>query len=223
MVKSGNNPIPRNQWRKHWYPGPAHKGHIRMHFNQQIKAKIRRTHRRTKAIRMFPKPVRKLRPIVRCPTKKYNMKLRQGAGFSFQELKKVKLDPRYAASIGIAVDKRRKNRCQESLDLNVARLKKYLSVLVLFPSNRGDPYGKGERFSEVKDRRMVISQNRRQKGPLRFRPEPAMEKCRKLTEQEKHRHIFYFLRKVQRDQKLIGIRAKRQKKREDKAAKEKDK
>ena len=44
-----------------------------------------------------------------------------------------------------------------------------------------------------------------------------------MTEQEKHRHIFYFLRKGQRDQKLIGKRTKRAKKREEKAAKAKDK
>ena len=49
------------------------------------------------------------------------------------------------------------------------------------------------------------------------------ETPRKLTEQEKHRYIFYFLRKVQRDQKLIGVRAKRQKRREEKAKDAKEK
>ncbi len=48
------------------------------------------------------------------------------------------------------------------------------------------------------------------------------EAPRKLTEQEKHRHIYYFLRKVQRDKKLIGIRVKRVKKREEKALKDKE-
>lgn len=222
-MKQGNQPIPRNQMRKHWYPGPAAKGHIHMHFDQPLKAKKRREHRRIKAIRMFPKPVRQLRPIVSCPTQRHNMKLRQGRGFSRMELKTAKLHPRYAVSIGIAIDKKRKNRCQESLDRNVGRLKKYLSKLVLFPTNHVNPAGHGERYSRLKDRKLVISQNRRQKGPLRFRPEQALEKPRKLTEQEKHRHIFYFLRKVQRDQKLIGIRRKRQKKREEKATKDKEK
>jgi len=61
-----------------------------------------------------------------------------------------------------------------------------------------------------------------QKGPIRYQPEPVFEEPRKMTEQEKHRHTFYFLRKVPRDQKLIHIRHKRNKKREEKAAKEKE-
>ena len=38
-----------------------------------------------------------------------------------------------ALSIGIAVDHRRKNRSQESLQANVLRLKEYKSRLILFP------------------------------------------------------------------------------------------
>eukprot|EP00906_Rhabdomonas_costata_P005491 RCo008218 len=221
-MKKGNLPLPRHQWRKHWFPCAAHKGFIKTHFDQPVKAKKRRMIRKTKAIRMFPKPVRKLRPLVNCPTQRHNMKVRQGKGFSRMELRKVHLHPNYAVSIGIAVDKRRKNRCQEHLDRNVARLKKYLKHLVLFPSNPYKPNKKTEKFAPAKIRARVISQNRRQKGPIRYQPEPVFEEPRKMTEQEKHRHIFYFLRKVQRDQKLIHIRHKRHKKREEKAAKEKE-
>ena len=38
-----------------------------------------------------------------------------------------------ALSIGIAVDHRRKNRSQESLQANVLRLKEYKSRLIVFP------------------------------------------------------------------------------------------
>ena len=39
----------------------------------------------------------------------------------------------FARSIGIAVDPRRQNRSQESVDLNKARLTAYLNRLVLYP------------------------------------------------------------------------------------------
>ncbi|KAJ1958286.1 60S ribosomal protein L13, partial [Dipsacomyces acuminosporus] len=41
----------------------------------------------------------------------------------------------YAATIGIAVDYRRRNRSEESLALNVQRLKAYLAKLVVLPRN----------------------------------------------------------------------------------------
>lgn len=41
------------------------------------------------------------------------------------------LDPKYAQTVGIAVDHRRTNKSQESLALNVQRLKDYVSRLVV--------------------------------------------------------------------------------------------
>lgn len=46
---------------------------------------------------------------------------------------------RFAKSIGIAVDYRRKNRSLESLQENTARLKAYKANLVLFPRKGGKP------------------------------------------------------------------------------------
>ena len=42
-------------------------------------------------------------------------------------------DPKFARTIGIAVDKRRRNHSEESLALNTERLKEYMGKMVLFP------------------------------------------------------------------------------------------
>ena len=56
-------------------------------WKQPGKKASRRIARRAKAARVAPRPVDLLRPIVRCPTIKYNRKLRSGRGFSLAELK----------------------------------------------------------------------------------------------------------------------------------------
>lgn len=45
------------------------------------------TARQAKAVKVFPRPAGKLRPQVHGQTLKYNMKLREGRGFSLEELK----------------------------------------------------------------------------------------------------------------------------------------
>ncbi len=47
----------------------------------------------------------------------------------------------FARSIGIAVDHRRKNRCQESLEVNKKRLLAYVSKLVLFKRGKAEKKG----------------------------------------------------------------------------------
>lgn len=54
------------------------------------------------------------------------MKLRAGRGFSIAEIEKAGLNISKARKIGIAVDTRRINKSQESIDRNVARLQKYI-------------------------------------------------------------------------------------------------
>jgi large subunit ribosomal protein L13e len=55
------------------------------------------------------------------------------SGFTLAEIKAAGLGVAFAQSIGIAVDHRRKNRSQESLDLNRSRLQAYVGKLVLYP------------------------------------------------------------------------------------------
>lgn len=81
---------------------------------------------------MFPRPVESLRPIVHCCGIEYNMYERLGKGFSIAELNAVKLNTLRARQLGIAVDTRRVNKSQNSLDTNVARLQEYLKRLVVF-------------------------------------------------------------------------------------------
>ena len=44
-----------------------------------------------------------------------------------------------ARTIGISVDPRRRNKCTESLQANVQRLKEYRSKLILFPRKPSAP------------------------------------------------------------------------------------
>jgi len=126
-MPSKNNVVPNVHCHKDW------QRFIKTHFDQPKKARRRALIRRRKASTKAPRPLRKLRPVVNCPTLRYNMRLRQGRGFSLLELKRAKLKPMYARTIGIAVDSRRRNKSSEGVNRNVKRLKSYMQRLVLFP------------------------------------------------------------------------------------------
>ncbi|KAL0229227.1 hypothetical protein GEMRC1_013847 [Eukaryota sp. GEM-RC1] len=130
MANSGNNAISNVHYNKKW------KTLTKTWFNQPAKKKARRVARAAKAARVFPRPTEALRPVVHCPTPKYNMKERFGRGFTIQELSVAGINPKYARTIGIAVDVRRVNRSQESLDLNSQRLKEYMSKVTVFPMKK---------------------------------------------------------------------------------------
>merc|ERR1719162_545492 len=89
------------------------------------------------AARIAPRPTSTLRPVVHPPNMRYNSKVRIGRGFTLDELREAKISPKLAPTIGIAVDHRRRNRCAESLQTNVARLKLYKSKLLIFPRKSG--------------------------------------------------------------------------------------
>lgn len=115
---------------------------------------------------MFPRPVAgALRPVVRSQTQRYNTKIRAGRGFTLEELKAAGIPAKYAPTIGICVDHRRKNRSTQSLEArhgrggrsapgrrasaaharalspqaNKARLDEYKSKLILFPRRNREP------------------------------------------------------------------------------------
>merc|ERR1712156_7235 len=111
---------------------------VRTWFNQPGRKKRRRVARQKRALAIAPRPVGgALRPMVRCPTFKYNTKVRQGRGFTLEELKAAGIPVKSAKTIGISVDHRRKNRSTESLQSNVQRLKEYKSKLIIFPRKQG--------------------------------------------------------------------------------------
>lgn len=127
MVKH-NNTLPNQHFRKDW------QRFVKCWFDQPAKKIKRRAKRAARAKKMAPRPVRSLRPKVRCPTLKYNTRVRQGRGFTIAELRKANIQPRYARTIGISVDLRRKNKSEEAMNANVKRLENYMSRLIIFPA-----------------------------------------------------------------------------------------
>merc|ERR1711931_41040 len=119
------------------------------------------------------------RPVVSCPTYKYNVKVRAGKGFTLEELKAAGLSKNYAQTIGIAVDHRRRNKSVESLQLNAQRLKEYQSKLILFPLNSKKPK-KGDATAEE------ISKATQLAGEVM--PIKSVGKCLKII--PPHTHIF---------------------------------
>merc|ERR1719440_1717514 len=122
-----NQQLINAHFRKDW------KKHIQTWFDQPANKERRRNNRIAKAKKVAPRPINLLRPVVRCPTVKYNMRVRAGRGFTIAELKAAKINKKSARGVGIAVDHRRTNRSEEAFQANVQRLKMYKSKLVLFP------------------------------------------------------------------------------------------
>merc|ERR1712226_1594920 len=78
-------------------------------FNQPAKKEARRSARAAKAVAVAPRPVAgSLRPVVQCPTFRYNAKARVGRGFTYDE-----------------------DKSAENLQRNVQRLKEYRQKLVV--------------------------------------------------------------------------------------------
>ncbi|KAJ5225180.1 hypothetical protein N7468_006405 [Penicillium chermesinum] len=128
MAIKHNNQIQKNHFRKDWQK------RVRVHFDQPGRKHRRRENRIAKAAAVAPRPVDKLRPVVRCPTVKYNRRVRAGRGFTLAELKEAGIPKKLANTVGIAVDHRRTNYSKESLVANVARLQDYKARLILFPA-----------------------------------------------------------------------------------------
>jgi len=124
-----NTVIPNVHFHKYW------ERHIKTWFNQPANKLRRRNKRAAKAAAIFPRPVAGLlRPIVHCPTQRYNMRRREGRGFTYRELKLSGINRIDAKNIGIAVDRRRRNKSLQSLRNNVSRLKAFKAKLLVFPT-----------------------------------------------------------------------------------------
>jgi len=137
MVKH-NNVIPNVHLRKHWQTN------VRVWLNQAARKSRRLQARRARAAAIAPRPLDSLRPVVRCTTIRYNHRVRNGRGFTLQEIRAAGLSVNFARSIGVSVDHRRKNRSQEALDANKQRLLQYVNNLVLFPRNEKTPVTKAK-------------------------------------------------------------------------------
>lgn len=202
MAIRGNRVIPNAHFHKDWQK------YIKTWFDQPARKKRRHQKRVEKAKRIAPRPLKKLRPIVRCPTARFNMRVRQGRGFTLEELKAAGISPKVAQTIGIAVDKRRKNKSVESLQQNVQRLREYKSKLILFPINskrpkKGDASEQECRLTEQVTGHVLPIKRGKHSGET--------EAPRKVTPAEAKFSAFHTARQARANKKLAPGRAKKAK------------
>jgi large subunit ribosomal protein L13e len=195
MTKGHNNVLPNNHFRKHWHSSIwSERGLVRCHFDQAGKKKRRYLARQAKAKQVAPRPTGgAVRPVVRCPTFKYNTKQRLGRGFTLDELREAGLSAKYARSIGVAVDRRRRNRDVDAFQANVQRLQEYTSKLVVLPK-------KGAASEAVEQLRGVVM-------PI-VKPAIAIE-TRAITADEQKRRVFQEMRIMRADAKYAGVRQRK--------------
>jgi len=203
----GNNVIPVGHFHKDWQT------RVKTWFNQPARKERRRRARVAKAAKVFPRPASgPLRPIVHSQSKKYNMKVRLGRGFSFEELKEAGVNHHQALSIGISYDRRRRNRTERSLKINVQRLKEYKNKLVLFPRDNKKPKA-GE---ATKEQQANVSQHTGTLLPIAKRVSKLETVAAKDLDTKTS--AFTTLKKARTDARMIGIREKRAKKKAEDAA-----
>ncbi|GJD12670.1 60S ribosomal protein L13 [Galdieria sulphuraria] len=189
-----NNVVPNGHFHKDW------QRRVKTWFNQPMRKKRRRLARQKKAARLAPRPAKgPLRPIVHCPTVKYNMNI----------------NPQFARTIGISVDRRRKNRSVESLQTNVQRLKEYLSRLILFPRRHGKPKSGDSDPSELAMAKQVFGDVL----PIQSTTSTSVE-TRTVTEEERSKSAYQTLRVARKQAKNIGKQKKKEKEQAEETSKE---
>lgn len=204
-----NNVIPNGHFHKQW------QRRVKTWFDQAPKARKRRNLRAEKARRIFPRPVSGLlRPVVQCPTIRYNSRSRLGRGFTFEELKAAQINRRTARNIGIAVDHRRRNRSAESLDANVARLEKYKSKLVVFPRHPNRKNFKPKKGDAPAEAIKTAKQHTGQLFPIRHYPAKTFE-TRAITEEDKQSRPYWQLRNARAQARIVGVRNRKKNKEDD--------
>ncbi|ELR17239.1 ribosomal protein L13e, putative [Acanthamoeba castellanii str. Neff] len=204
-----NNLIPNQHFHKAW------QNHVKTWFNQPAKKKSRRVARAAKAAAIFPRPVQgPLRPVVHCPTIKYNTKLRLGRGFTLEELRGAGITKRFAQTIGISVDHRRKNKSEGPLADNINRLKQYKAQLVLWPKRKESkkhPRKADEAAPEDREKATQLT------GAVLPVKQKEVRVKAQVVEPMGKGSAFVTLRRARADAKYIGIRKKKALAREEKA------
>jgi large subunit ribosomal protein L13e len=120
-----NNRVPNDHLRKDWYR------RVKTYFDDPARKVRRQKARAARAKKIAPRPVEgPLRPIIRCPTIRYNRRIRLGRGFTREELIGAGLDPSRARFLGIAVDKFRLHSKDATTQQNIERLKAYTEKIV---------------------------------------------------------------------------------------------
>lgn len=194
-----NNVVPYSHFHKKW------QFHVKTWFDQAAKKKRRREKRAEKAAHILPRPAHgPLRPIVHCPTIRYNYKERLGRGFTLGELKAAGIPRQQAQGIGIAVDHRRKNRSEEAFQRNVQLLKKYKANLILFPRKKNKPKAGDASADDLKNVEQQTARQVVERKAFHAPKAHAVEQAKTPS--------FVLLRRARADAKLVGrrkIRAER--------------
>ncbi|KLJ10570.1 50S ribosomal protein L13e [Blastomyces silverae] len=193
---------------------------VRVHFDQPGRKHRRREARLAKAAAVAPRPVDQLRPVVRCPTIKYNRRVRAGRGFTLQELKEAGIPRKLARTIGIAVDHRRVNASTESLTANVARLQEYKTRLILFPRRAGQHKKLDSSADEIKAAQDSFTKSIDSLFPISniSRAEAVSEISKSDLPAGVEGGAYRKLRDARSEARLIGVREKRAKAKADEAA-----
>jgi large subunit ribosomal protein L13e len=220
-MTKGNNAIPKVHQRKHFGPASAQKGNVKTFLDQPKQKQRRRRLRLQKAKRIFPRPLKALRPSVACPTVRYNFRKRLGRGFTVEEIKAAGITPRYASTIGIRVDLRRKNISEESLSSNTQRLKTYISKLVLYPiarkAGKSTPSKKQAPEASAADIKLGVQDRLGKVVSAPKDEKKARAPARKLTKKETTDSAYKQLKKAISSVRFLGERMLRAKKKEEKA------
>lgn len=204
MAPKHNNVIQNAHFKKDW------QNRVKTWFDQPARKIRRKNARKALAAKVAPRPTSKLRPIVRCPTIKYNKKQRLGRGFTLEEVKAAGLNKNFARTIGIAIDYRRRNKSVESLQKNVQRLKEYRSKLILFPKKLTKPH-KGDASAEEMD----VAAQLVSKDIIPFGEVAEAEAPRAITEDEAKFSAYQTLRKARAHKRLHDFRLVKAKKKAD--------
>ncbi|CAL8581315.1 60S ribosomal protein L13 [Xanthoria parietina] len=208
MTIKHNQQIQHNHFRKDW------QRRVRTHFDQPGRKSRRRNARLTKAAAVAPRPVDKLRPIVRCPSIKYNRRVRAGRGFSLAELKEAGIPRKLAPTIGISVDPRRANLSTESLAMNVERLKAFRARLILFPRRPGQ-HKKLDSSKEEIEQNTKDGKTTRKTGSVlpiaNLTRAEAIGEVKKSEMPEGTENAYRKLRDARSEARLVGVREKRAK------------
>ncbi|KAB8070052.1 ribosomal protein L13e-domain-containing protein [Aspergillus leporis] len=222
MAIKHNNQIQNQHFRKDW------QRRVRVHFDQPGRKHRRREARLAKAAAVAPRPVDKLRPVVRCPTVKYNRRVRAGRGFTLAELKEAGIPKKLAPTIGIAVDHRRVNYSKESLIANVDRLKDYKARLILFPRKSGQFKKLDSSAEEVKAAKAAFAAEGKTEGyatnvgatlPIKnLAAEEAVTEVKRDDLPKGEEAAYRRLRDARSEARYKGIREKRAKAKAEEAA-----
>lgn len=193
-----NNQVPNAHFHKDW------QSYVKTWFNQPARKKRRRIARQKKAVNVFPRPVAGLlRPEVHASSARYSMKIREGRGFTVEELKEAGVPLKVAPTIGISVDRRRKNHSLESLQTNVARLKAYKAKLIIFPRKSKKPKAGDSSAEEIASATQYV-------GAVLPIVRPAKEvPLAAVTDELRAANAYEKLRLERATAKLAGLRKKR--------------